>query len=149
MCNQLSLIPLEDGLLHRPRANWNIRHLKCQLGPTRIYLCKNLPTYDAEDSSAESEGHNFMPGTEGHFAGAHMARLSSSELSKDFPSDIPQASSSGTFTRNLSSASVQSAATSRPFTSSVQGAYSTTGSEAHMSGASRLTDRSFFLSVTK
>ncbi|XP_005096164.1 protein KIAA0100 isoform X2 [Aplysia californica] len=42
MCNRLNLVPLEDGLLHRPRADWSIKYLKCQLGPTRIYLCKNM-----------------------------------------------------------------------------------------------------------
>ncbi|XP_055863164.1 protein hobbit-like isoform X2 [Biomphalaria glabrata] len=41
MCNRLTLVPIEDGLLHRPQANWNIKYLKCHLGPTRIYLCKN------------------------------------------------------------------------------------------------------------
>ena len=60
MCNQLSLVPIEDGLLHRPRANWSIKYLKCQLGPTRIYLCKNL----GKDDQGASSGAN-MSSSEG------------------------------------------------------------------------------------
>ncbi|BFZ05396.1 hypothetical protein BsWGS_08435 [Bradybaena similaris] len=44
MCNRLNLVPQEDGLLHRPRAEWSIKYLKCHLGPTSTYVCKTAGT---------------------------------------------------------------------------------------------------------
>ena len=50
MCNRLVLVPIEDGLLHRPRADWSIKYLTCHLGPTQIYLC--------QEARLNEVGHN-------------------------------------------------------------------------------------------
>lgn len=34
----LTLIPINDGLKHRPAVNWNISHLTCELGDSEIWL---------------------------------------------------------------------------------------------------------------
>lgn len=59
MCNRLRLAPIEDGLLHRPSANWSIKYLKCHLGPTRIYLCRNMGK-DEHGSSAGPADRSFF-----------------------------------------------------------------------------------------
>ncbi|XP_041349626.1 protein KIAA0100-like [Gigantopelta aegis] len=40
MCNKLTLEPIEDGLCHRPRSDWSIKYLTCELGTTKTWLCK-------------------------------------------------------------------------------------------------------------
>ncbi|XP_059177083.1 protein hobbit-like isoform X2 [Physella acuta] len=60
MCNKLNLVPLEDGLLHRPQAEWSIKYLKCHLGPTRIYLCKNKGKDESSASPGPAERSFFL-----------------------------------------------------------------------------------------
>ena len=31
LCNDLTLVPIDDGLSHRPAANWTVRYLCCDL----------------------------------------------------------------------------------------------------------------------
>lgn len=54
MCNRLTLVPTEDGLLHRPSADWSIKYLTNLLGPTQIYLCQEARL----NESASSGGHH-------------------------------------------------------------------------------------------
>ncbi|GFO14519.1 protein kiaa0100-like [Plakobranchus ocellatus] len=60
MCNRLRLVPMEDGLLHRPRANWSIKYLKCHLGPTRIYLCRNMGKDETGASAGPADRSFFL-----------------------------------------------------------------------------------------
>ncbi|XP_052074223.1 protein KIAA0100-like isoform X2 [Mytilus californianus] len=39
VCNDLSLVPIEDGLFHRPAANWSVRYLSCELLGAKTWLC--------------------------------------------------------------------------------------------------------------
>lgn len=39
LCNELALIHIDDGLIHRPQASWSIRYLTCELSTTQIWLC--------------------------------------------------------------------------------------------------------------
>ncbi|KAK3084827.1 hypothetical protein FSP39_019738 [Pinctada imbricata] len=38
LCNDLTLTPVEDGLWHRPAADWSVRYLICDLTDTRSWL---------------------------------------------------------------------------------------------------------------
>ncbi|CAE1281516.1 Protein KIAA0100 [Acanthosepion pharaonis] len=35
----MTLIHIDDGLIHRPQASWSIRYLTCELSTTQIWLC--------------------------------------------------------------------------------------------------------------
>lgn len=39
VCNDLTLVPIEDGLFHRPAANWSVRYLSCELLGAKTWLC--------------------------------------------------------------------------------------------------------------
>ena len=39
--NELELKPVDDGLLHRPRADWKVIHLCSELSDTKIWLCSS------------------------------------------------------------------------------------------------------------
>ncbi|ESO97897.1 hypothetical protein LOTGIDRAFT_228425 [Lottia gigantea] len=49
MCNKLTLVPIEDGMIHRPASDWNVHHLICNLGKTKTWLCQAMPQ-DGEDN---------------------------------------------------------------------------------------------------
>ena len=37
----LTLVPVEDGLYHRPQAKWTIQHFKSELNNATIWLCSS------------------------------------------------------------------------------------------------------------
>ena len=39
VCNDLTLVPIEDGLFHRPAASWSVRYLSCELMGAKSWLC--------------------------------------------------------------------------------------------------------------
>ena len=49
----LGLTPVQDGLIHRPRADWSIAYMNCELSDSEVWLLSslkdNLPNAD-EDS---------------------------------------------------------------------------------------------------
>ncbi|XP_071094347.1 protein hobbit-like isoform X1 [Haliotis cracherodii] len=49
MCNKLTLVPIEDGLCHRPQADWSVRYLNCELGTTKLWLCKSRADREEEE----------------------------------------------------------------------------------------------------
>ncbi|XP_014240236.1 protein KIAA0100 [Cimex lectularius] len=44
--HQLSLVPVNDGLKHRPRAEWTVVYMTCELGNAEIWLRSALPNND-------------------------------------------------------------------------------------------------------
>lgn len=44
----LSLVPVEDGLKHRPRPNWTASYMNCELNDAEVWL-KSLAAQDDED----------------------------------------------------------------------------------------------------
>ncbi|XP_076453404.1 protein hobbit-like isoform X2 [Babylonia areolata] len=60
MCNRLTLVPVEDGLLHRPRADWAIKYLTCHLGPTQIYLCQEARLNESSSSGGAPVDKSFF-----------------------------------------------------------------------------------------
>lgn len=45
-CNDLTLVPVEDGLFHRPAANWSVRYLGCDLTAAKVWLQSARQTAD-------------------------------------------------------------------------------------------------------
>ncbi|XP_078336664.1 protein hobbit-like [Crassostrea virginica] len=45
-CNDLTLVPVEDGLFHRPAANWSVRYLSCDLTAAKVWLQSARQTAD-------------------------------------------------------------------------------------------------------
>uniref|UniRef100_A0A0L8HRK1 Uncharacterized protein n=1 Tax=Octopus bimaculoides TaxID=37653 RepID=A0A0L8HRK1_OCTBM len=39
LCNELLLLHVDDGLVHRPQSSWSIRYLTCELSTTKLWLC--------------------------------------------------------------------------------------------------------------
>ncbi|XP_025090124.1 protein KIAA0100-like isoform X2 [Pomacea canaliculata] len=60
MCNRLTLVPIEDGLLHRPRADWSIKYLNCCLGTTQIFLCQESRPNESSSSSGVPVDRSFF-----------------------------------------------------------------------------------------
>ncbi|KAL8564427.1 hypothetical protein ACOMHN_057449 [Nucella lapillus] len=59
-CQRLNLLPLTDGLLHRPRAVWTIRYLAGHLGPTHIYLCQEARPKEGSASGGAPVDKSFF-----------------------------------------------------------------------------------------
>lgn len=49
----LALNPIDDGLLHRPRADWTVLYMNCELNDAEIWL-RSVTNTDRNDSSSES-----------------------------------------------------------------------------------------------
>ncbi|XP_048751983.2 protein hobbit-like isoform X2 [Ostrea edulis] len=45
-CNDLTLVPIVDGLFHRPAANWCVRYLSCDLTAAKVWLQSARQTAD-------------------------------------------------------------------------------------------------------
>lgn len=45
----LTLIPVEDGLLHRPRAVWSITYMNCELNDAEMWLKSALQVEDKKE----------------------------------------------------------------------------------------------------
>lgn len=45
-CNDLTLVPVEDGLFHRSAANWSVRYLGCDLTAAKVWLQSARQTAD-------------------------------------------------------------------------------------------------------
>lgn len=45
-CNDLTLVPVEDGLFHRQAANWSVRYLGCDLTAAKVWLQSARQTAD-------------------------------------------------------------------------------------------------------
>ncbi|XP_070204899.1 protein hobbit-like isoform X2 [Littorina saxatilis] len=60
MCNRLTLVPIEDGLLHRPGADWSIKYLTCHLGPTQTYLCQEASHNESSSSGGVPVDKSFF-----------------------------------------------------------------------------------------
>ncbi|XP_062591853.1 protein hobbit-like [Saccostrea cucullata] len=45
-CHDLTLVPIEDGLFHRPAANWSVRYLSCDLNAAKVWLQSARQTAD-------------------------------------------------------------------------------------------------------
>jgi hypothetical protein len=50
----LALNPLDDGLIHRPRADWSILYMNCELNDAEIWLRSVENNSEKNDSSSES-----------------------------------------------------------------------------------------------
>ena len=44
----LALVPVKDGLVHRPNADWSVDYLSCDLTETKIWLCSSQHKHDEE-----------------------------------------------------------------------------------------------------
>lgn len=51
--HMLALNPMDDGLIHRPRADWSILYMNCELNDAEIWL-RSVTNNDKTDSSSES-----------------------------------------------------------------------------------------------
>jgi hypothetical protein len=51
--HMLAINPLDDGLIHRPRADWSILYMNCELNDAEIWL-RSVTNSDKNDSSSES-----------------------------------------------------------------------------------------------
>lgn len=51
--HMLALNPIDDGLIHRPRADWSILYMNCELNDAEIWL-RSVTNSDKTDSSHES-----------------------------------------------------------------------------------------------
>lgn len=51
--HMLALNPVDDGLIHRPRADWSILYMNCELNDAEIWL-RSVSSSDKNDSSSES-----------------------------------------------------------------------------------------------
>lgn len=49
----LALNPIDDGLIHRPRADWSILYMNCELNDAEIWL-RSVTNSDKTDTSQES-----------------------------------------------------------------------------------------------
>lgn len=52
--HMLALNPIDDGLIHRPRADWSIQYMNCELNDAEIWLRSVENNNDKNDSSSES-----------------------------------------------------------------------------------------------
>ena len=46
--NELTLRPINDGLIHRPDADWSVIYLNCILTDTKIRLCSSQVRHEDE-----------------------------------------------------------------------------------------------------
>lgn len=51
--HMLALNPIDDGLIHRPRADWSILYMNCELNDAEIWL-RSVTNSDKTDSSSDS-----------------------------------------------------------------------------------------------
>lgn len=51
--HMLALNPIDDGLIHRPRADWSILYMNCELNDAEIWL-RSVTNSDKTESSTES-----------------------------------------------------------------------------------------------
>lgn len=51
--HMLALSPIDDGLIHRPRADWSILYMNCEFNDAEIWL-RSVTNIDKTDSSQES-----------------------------------------------------------------------------------------------
>lgn len=49
----LSLVPINDGLKHRPRAEWSVIYMTCELGNAEIWLRSALHNDKPKEVSSE------------------------------------------------------------------------------------------------
>ncbi|XP_052234314.1 protein KIAA0100-like isoform X2 [Dreissena polymorpha] len=92
--NELSLHPVEDGLYHRPQADWSVIYLNCLLSGTKIWLCSSQERHEDElDQSSAGR-----PVTNSFFLS--VSKVSYQRSSSDH-NEIPDVQSSKTPTHNL------------------------------------------------
>ncbi|KAL3856242.1 hypothetical protein ACJMK2_011019 [Sinanodonta woodiana] len=48
LCNELRLVPIEDGLFRRPKAEWSIKNLTCDLSALKFLLCSSKLSHEEE-----------------------------------------------------------------------------------------------------
>ena len=46
--DELALVPVQDGLIHRPQANWSVIYLNSILTGTKIWLCSSQAKHQDE-----------------------------------------------------------------------------------------------------
>ena len=46
--SDLALVPVKDGLVHRPNAVWSVDYLSCELSDSKIWLCSSQLKHDEE-----------------------------------------------------------------------------------------------------
>ncbi|KAF8767944.1 Protein KIAA0100 like protein [Argiope bruennichi] len=78
----LTLTNVNDGLKHRPRANWNIGYLNSELSDSEIWL------YNCMDEENESPAKSFSQSVErSYFLSVNRVSYGREEISKDVISD--------------------------------------------------------------
>ncbi|KAG5672537.1 hypothetical protein PVAND_002659 [Polypedilum vanderplanki] len=56
--HMLALSPIDDGLIHRPRADWSIQYMNCELNDAEIWLRSVENNSDKNDSSSSESISN-------------------------------------------------------------------------------------------
>ncbi|XP_052800693.1 protein hobbit-like [Mya arenaria] len=92
--NELTLRPVEDGLIHRPSADWSVIYLNCLLSGTKTWLCSSQVRHQDElDMSTAGR-----PVMESFFLSVSKVSYQRSSTDK---SEIPDLQATKTPTHNL------------------------------------------------